>query len=104
MTRPARRMRQGQELTFSTADGKQLLHATVTGSGEFGERLFRFTPVDDFFARLELLGHVPLPPYIRRGDEPLDRERRGRFPPERAEIPHSRGGAWIAQVPTEVPS
>ena len=57
------------------AEGKQLLHATVTGSGEFGERLLRFTPVEDFFARLELLGHVPLPPYIRRGDEPLDRER-----------------------------
>jgi S-adenosylmethionine:tRNA ribosyltransferase-isomerase len=75
LTRPARRMRLEQELTFSTADARQLLHATVTGSGEFGERLLHFTPVDDFFARLELLGHVPLPPYIRRGDEPLDRER-----------------------------
>ncbi|HET6217438.1 MAG TPA: tRNA preQ1(34) S-adenosylmethionine ribosyltransferase-isomerase QueA, partial [Acidobacteriaceae bacterium] len=44
-------------------------------AGEFGERLLRFTPVDDFFARLELLGHVPLPPYIRRQDRALDRER-----------------------------
>ena len=43
--------------------------------GEFGERLLRFTPVDDFFARLDLLGHVPLPPYIRRQDQALDRER-----------------------------
>jgi S-adenosylmethionine:tRNA ribosyltransferase-isomerase len=75
LTRPARRMSLGQELTFSTADGNQLLHATVTGSCEFGERLLRFMPVDDFFAQLELLGHVPLPPYIRRGDEPIDRER-----------------------------
>lgn len=75
LTRPARRMRLGHELAFSTADGNQLLHATVAGSGEFGERLLRFTPVDDFFARLEQLGHVPLPPYIRRADEPLDRER-----------------------------
>jgi S-adenosylmethionine:tRNA ribosyltransferase-isomerase len=75
LTRPARRMRLGQKLAFSTPDGNQLLRATVIGSGEFGERLLRFTPVDDFFARLELLGHVPLPPYIRRGDEPLDRER-----------------------------
>jgi S-adenosylmethionine:tRNA ribosyltransferase-isomerase len=75
LTRPARRMRLGQELAFSTADGNPLLQAIVAGSGEFGERLLRFTPVDDFFARLEQLGHVPLPPYIRRGDEPLDRER-----------------------------
>jgi S-adenosylmethionine:tRNA ribosyltransferase-isomerase len=51
------------------------LQATVVAEGEFGERLLRFTPVDDFFARLELLGHVPLPPYIRRQDQPLDRER-----------------------------
>jgi S-adenosylmethionine:tRNA ribosyltransferase-isomerase len=75
LTRPARRMRPGLDLAFSTANGDELLHAIVAGSGEFGERLLRFAPVDDFFARLERLGHVPLPPYIRRGDEALDRER-----------------------------
>jgi S-adenosylmethionine:tRNA ribosyltransferase-isomerase len=75
LTRPARRMRLGQELAFADADGNDLLHAIVTGSGEFGERLLRFTPVDDFFARLERLGHVPLPPYIRRSDHEMDRER-----------------------------
>ena len=75
LTRPARRMRLGQELTFADTDGNELLHATVTGSGEFGERLLRFTPVDDFFVRLERLGHVPLPPYIRRSDQAMDRER-----------------------------
>jgi S-adenosylmethionine:tRNA ribosyltransferase-isomerase len=75
LTRPARRMRPGQQLTFSTPAGDELLQAIVTAGGEFGERLLRFAPVDDFFARLELLGHVPLPPYIRRRDEPIDRER-----------------------------
>ncbi len=75
LTRPARRMRLGQELAFTNVDGDELLHATVTGTGEFGERLLRFTPVDDFFARLERLGHVPLPPYIHRQDEETDRER-----------------------------
>ena len=35
----------------------------------------RFAPVDDFFRQLELLGHVPLPPYIERADRPEDRER-----------------------------
>jgi S-adenosylmethionine:tRNA ribosyltransferase-isomerase len=75
LTRPARRMAVGQELTFAAPGGGGPLQATVVAEGEFGERLLRFTPVDDFFARLELLGHVPLPPYIRRHDQPLDRER-----------------------------
>ena len=75
LTRPARRMTMGQQLGFSTPDGNELLQATVTAAGEFGERILRITPVDDFFSRLELLGHVPLPPYIRRQDRALDRER-----------------------------
>jgi S-adenosylmethionine:tRNA ribosyltransferase-isomerase len=75
LTRPARRMAVGQQLSFAAPDGAPLLQATVTAHGEFGERLLRFTPVDDFFARLDLLGHVPLPPYIRRQDQDLDRER-----------------------------
>jgi S-adenosylmethionine:tRNA ribosyltransferase-isomerase len=75
LARPARRMAVGQELAFAGPDGDHLLHATVAASREFGERLLRFTPVDAFFAQLEILGHVPLPPYIRRQDQPLDRER-----------------------------
>ena len=75
LLRPARRMTIGQELAFAATDGGELLHATVAACGEFGERLLRFTPVADFFARLEILGHIPLPPYIRRPDQPLDRER-----------------------------
>ena len=75
LTRPARRMAVGQELAFVAPGGDVGLRATVVADGEFGERLLRFTPVDDFFVRLELLGHVPLPPYIRRQDQPLDRER-----------------------------
>jgi S-adenosylmethionine:tRNA ribosyltransferase-isomerase len=75
LLRPARRMTMGQELAFAAPDGEELLRATVAAHGEFGERLLRFAPVEDFFARLEILGHVPLPPYIRRPDQPLDRER-----------------------------
>jgi S-adenosylmethionine:tRNA ribosyltransferase-isomerase len=75
LTRPARRMTIGREVTFRGPEGHELLRATVVENGEFGERLLRFTPVDDFFTRLELLGHVPLPPYIRRHDQAADRER-----------------------------
>ncbi|HEY4050506.1 MAG TPA: tRNA preQ1(34) S-adenosylmethionine ribosyltransferase-isomerase QueA [Acidobacteriaceae bacterium] len=75
LARPARRFPVGAEIFFSTSEGAVLLEAKVTGEGEFGERLLKWTPVEDFFARLERLGHIPLPPYIRRPDRPLDRER-----------------------------
>jgi S-adenosylmethionine:tRNA ribosyltransferase-isomerase len=75
LTRPARRMAVGQELAFATPAGNDLLQATVIASGEFGERLLSFAPVDDFYSRLDLLGHIPLPPYIRRQDQALDRDR-----------------------------
>jgi len=51
------------------------LTAEVIARGEFGERVLRFDPVGDFFAMVEKLGHVPLPPYIAREDRQEDRER-----------------------------
>jgi S-adenosylmethionine:tRNA ribosyltransferase-isomerase len=75
LTRPARRMDVSQQVTFAATEGTAVLEATVTSRGEFGERQLRFMPVEDFFKRLEALGHVPLPPYIRRQDQALDRER-----------------------------
>jgi len=51
------------------------LEAEVTQRGSFGERHIRFAPVSDFFARLERIGHMPLPPYIDRDDLATDRER-----------------------------
>jgi S-adenosylmethionine:tRNA ribosyltransferase-isomerase len=51
------------------------LTAEVIARGEFGERTLRFGPVPDFFAVVEKLGHIPLPPYIAREDRQEDRER-----------------------------
>jgi S-adenosylmethionine:tRNA ribosyltransferase-isomerase len=51
------------------------LTAEVIARGEFGERTLHFDPVPDFFAVVEKLGHVPLPPYIAREDRQEDRER-----------------------------
>src|ERR1700722_17399006 len=59
LVRPARRVVGGQQLAFAGADRGELLQATVAAVGEFGERLLRFAPVNDFFARLEVLGHIP---------------------------------------------
>ncbi len=70
LVRPGRKIGVGERLTFSDE-----LHAEVIARGDFGERTLRFDPVPDFFAALERVGHVPLPPYIDRSDRVEDRER-----------------------------
>lgn len=72
LVRPGRKIGVGERLFFGTNDD---LQAKVIGRGEFGERTLRFDPVPDFFAAVERIGHVPLPPYIDRDDSQKDRER-----------------------------
>lgn len=71
LVRPGRKVLTGERLQF----GQGELEAEVIAHGEFGERTLRFQPVPDFFAAVEKLGHVPLPPYIHREDRSGDRER-----------------------------
>jgi S-adenosylmethionine:tRNA ribosyltransferase-isomerase len=75
LVRPSRKVAIGEILVFPAPTGESVLEAEVLERGQFGERLLRFKPVDDFFAVLDRIGHVPLPPYIRRNDEIEDRER-----------------------------
>jgi S-adenosylmethionine:tRNA ribosyltransferase-isomerase len=72
LVRPGRKIGIGERLLFG-AD--QQLEAEVISRGGFGERHIRFKPVADFFATIDHLGHVPLPPYIDRPDRPADKER-----------------------------
>ncbi len=72
LVRPGKKIGVGERIWF----GKDHeLEAEITERGEFGERTLRFRPVRDFFATVEKLGHVPLPPYITRADKSADRER-----------------------------
>ena len=75
LVRPGRKIAIGERLVFPAPDGKIALEAEVIDRGPFGERLLRFEPVEDFFGVLERVGHIPLPPYIRREDVLGDRER-----------------------------
>jgi S-adenosylmethionine:tRNA ribosyltransferase-isomerase len=75
LVRPGRKIGIGEKLYFGPADNSPKLEAEVTQRGSFGERRIRFAPVPDFFARIERLGHVPLPPYIDRDDRAADRDR-----------------------------
>jgi S-adenosylmethionine:tRNA ribosyltransferase-isomerase len=71
LVHPGRKVRVGEMLVF----GEGELEAEVLSRGEYGARRVRLSArkgsIDDAIDRL---GHVPLPPYIHRPDEPADRE------------------------------
>jgi S-adenosylmethionine:tRNA ribosyltransferase-isomerase len=75
LVRPGRKVAIGERLVFPAPGGEILLQAEVLERGQFGERTLQFEPVDDFFAVLDRIGHMPLPPYIHRDDVASDRER-----------------------------
>lgn len=70
LVRPGRKMRVGERIRF---DGG--LEAEIVARGPFGERTIRFDGTGDLFDQFERIGHVPLPPYIKRPDRTSDRER-----------------------------
>ena len=87
LARPAKALRIGVPLQFADPAWR----GTVVGIGERGVRRVAFRPASgagsavaapataagapSFESWLARIGHVPLPPYIERGDEPADRER-----------------------------
>jgi S-adenosylmethionine:tRNA ribosyltransferase-isomerase len=76
LVRPGRKIQVGERIFFGENEKESSeLQAEVIACGPFGERTIRFQPVDDFFALMARIGHVPLPPYIARPDSSADRER-----------------------------
>ncbi len=76
LVHPGRKLGIGERVYFG-ADANEDSHelaAEIVGRGDFGERRLRFEPVDGFFAVLNRIGHIPLPPYIDRPDTEADRE------------------------------
>src|ERR1700689_3233357 len=71
LVRPGRKITVGEKIIF--AEGE--LEAVAEGRGDYGLRVLRFTSKTGFHKELARLGHIPLPPYIKRSDEPADRER-----------------------------
>ncbi|MGE5567955.1 MAG: tRNA preQ1(34) S-adenosylmethionine ribosyltransferase-isomerase QueA [Rhodospirillales bacterium] len=70
LVHPGRKMRVGERIEFDEG-----LRAEITGRGTFGERTLRFDYPGDLLEKFERIGHVPLPPYIKRADEAADRAR-----------------------------
>ena len=70
LVRPGRKLQIGNIIHFSES-----FAAEIVARGERGERTLQFLGDADIDASLERLGHMPLPPYIRRSDAESDRER-----------------------------
>ena len=73
MVRPGRKLKPGAEVVFSGREGQRLT-ACVLSFGEDGTRHVEFQYDGSFHDRLQETGHIPLPPYINRPDEVLDRQ------------------------------
>ncbi|MGH9866348.1 MAG: tRNA preQ1(34) S-adenosylmethionine ribosyltransferase-isomerase QueA [Candidatus Acidiferrales bacterium] len=71
LVRPGRKISVGETIVFG--DGE--LQAEVVTRYGFGLRRLKFASTGNFTEEVERLGHIPLPPYIKRDDSPLDRER-----------------------------
>ena len=70
LVKPGRKLRAGAIVHFDSG-----FSAEVLSQGERGERTVRLSGSDDIYGEIERLGHMPLPPYIRRQDRVEDRER-----------------------------
>ena len=70
LVRPGRKIRTGERIFFGEG-----LEAEVVGRGAYGLRELRLVSPGNLEEAIERVGHVPLPPYIHRADQPSDRDR-----------------------------
>ena len=73
LVKRARRRRQGSRYVFGNGKSSEKIGAEITGGDGEYRRLKFDRPIDD--AWLDIHGHVPLPPYIRRNDLCEDAQR-----------------------------
>jgi S-adenosylmethionine:tRNA ribosyltransferase-isomerase len=71
LVRPGRKIPVGERIIF----GEGELEARVESRGDYGLRVLHFSAREGFEESLNRLGHIPLPPYIKRQDDLSDRER-----------------------------
>jgi S-adenosylmethionine:tRNA ribosyltransferase-isomerase len=74
LVHPGQKLKPGAHVVF---DGVATLHVEILERRFFGRRLVRLWTEDatSVQAAVDAIGHIPLPPYIKRRDEASDRER-----------------------------
>ncbi|MDZ7315573.1 MAG: tRNA preQ1(34) S-adenosylmethionine ribosyltransferase-isomerase QueA [candidate division KSB1 bacterium] len=70
LVRPARKVRVGNRLSIGNVLTCDVIDNTVSGG-----RVVRFNNTENLYELVEELGKSPLPPYIKREPEPIDKER-----------------------------
>lgn len=75
LVHPGQRLREGSRMVF--AAGERRLNAEVVSMHFHGRRTVRLWTDDGSSVReaIDAIGHIPLPPYIKRDDAPADRDR-----------------------------
>jgi S-adenosylmethionine:tRNA ribosyltransferase-isomerase len=75
LVHPGQKLKPGCRVVFRRA-GREL-HGEILERHFYGRRIVKLWTEDHstVTSAIEAIGHVPLPPYIRRSDEPADRER-----------------------------
>ena len=70
LVKPARKVRVGNRLSIGNELSCDVIDNTVSGG-----RVVRFNYEGDFYSIVDKIGRSPLPPYIKRDPEPMDKER-----------------------------
>ncbi|MBN2416501.1 tRNA preQ1(34) S-adenosylmethionine ribosyltransferase-isomerase QueA [bacterium] len=70
LVRPARKVRVGNKLNVGGVLGCEVVDNTVSGG-----RVVRFNYDGSFYDIIDEIGQVPLPPYIKRDSEDVDKDR-----------------------------
>ena len=74
LVHPGQKLKVGSRAAFEA--GGRRLALEVLARHHHGRRTIRLAAADgDVDAVIDAIGHVPLPPYVRRADRPADRER-----------------------------
>jgi S-adenosylmethionine:tRNA ribosyltransferase-isomerase len=78
LVHPGQRLREGSRMRFAAgATGATALHGEILGRHFHGRRTVRLWTEDGSPVRdaIDAIGHMPLPPYIKRPDTAADRDR-----------------------------
>ncbi len=70
LARPARRLKPGKKIDFNDQLSAEVLHKTPDG-----HVFVKFTAKGNLENILDQIGKTPLPPYIKRGEDTLDKDR-----------------------------
>ncbi|MBR5228842.1 MAG: tRNA preQ1(34) S-adenosylmethionine ribosyltransferase-isomerase QueA [Firmicutes bacterium] len=73
MVKPGKKLKPGSTIVFSDQPGK-MMEADILDYSEDGTRIIEFRYDGYFHERLEENGNIPLPPYIERSAEDLDKQ------------------------------